>query len=43
MIIDVEKTIAQVIQYHTNEPDEEAGFIAYDIRVALGLPEEIEK
>lgn len=42
-MIDVEKTIARVIMFHTNEPEEEAGFIAYDIRVALGLPEELEK
>lgn len=40
--VSTEETIKRVIQYHTNEPDEEAGFIAYDIRIALGLPEELE-
>lgn len=35
--LDVRATIVRIIQQHTDEPDEEAGFIADDIMDALNL------
>ena len=39
--LDVRATIVRIIQQHTDEPDEEAGFIADDIMDALNLGSEL--
>lgn len=39
--LDVRATIVRTIQQHTDEPDEEAGYIADDIMDALSLGSEL--
>jgi len=41
LTLDVRQTIVRIVQLHTDEPIEEAGFIADDIMQALRLSDEI--